>query len=219
MLSPPKYPSTPHWIESLSVHRDDMYHDDCEYFVGKRVIISEKIDGGNTCLFNGNTYARSVQLPSNDGWFAMVKKHHAWKTYGNDFMCYYGEDIYGIHSIEYDPIEECNTFMLFSMFDITDPDDIVICSWDDITNNGMEFPVVPIVFDGIFECVEDITKFFMNNISGSSVLGPVKEGFVMRVADSFHLDDFAFNVAKFVRKNHVQTDSHWRRNWKSCRTK
>jgi hypothetical protein len=32
---------------------------------------------------------------------------------------------------------------------------------------------------------------------------------VVRKGHSFHYDDFADNVAKFVRKDHVQTNKHW----------
>lgn len=75
-MQPIKYPSTPHWPWSQKVHRDDTYHKNPEFFVNKKVVMTEKIDGGNTLLFNGDVYARSVLTPANDGWFAMVKKHH-----------------------------------------------------------------------------------------------------------------------------------------------
>ena len=39
------------------------------------------------------------------------------------------------------------------------------------------------------------------------------EGFVVRNEDSFAYEDFSKNVAKYVRKNHVQTDEHWTKNW------
>lgn len=35
----------------------------------------------------------------------------------------------------------------------------------------------------------------------------------------FHNDDFAENVMKWVRKDHVQTDEHWTRNWKKAKIK
>jgi hypothetical protein len=42
-------------------------------------------------------------------------------------------------------------------------------------------------------------------------LDPEKdEGFVVRNADRFHYDQFNYNVVKYVRKGHVQTDKHWR---------
>ena len=37
-----------------------------------------------------------------------------------------------------------------------------------------------------------------------------QEGYVIRLKDSFHYDEFGTSVAKFVRANHVQTDQHWR---------
>jgi len=35
------------------------------------------------------------------------------------------------------------------------------------------------------------------------------EGYVIRTADSFPYDEFGTHIAKYVRKNHVQTDEHW----------
>ena len=45
----------------------------------------------------------------------------------------------------------------------------------------------------------------------------VVEGVVVRSAGLFHSDDFSKNVMKFVRKDHVQTDTHWQRNWKKAK--
>jgi hypothetical protein len=39
--------------------------------------------------------------------------------------------------------------------------------------------------------------------------GQEVEGFVMKNIDRFHYDDFGNNIAKYVRKGHVQTDEHW----------
>lgn len=37
-----------------------------------------------------------------------------------------------------------------------------------------------------------------------------EEGIVVRNVESFEYNDFSKNVAKCVRKNHVQTDIHWK---------
>ena len=73
--------------------------------MGERVVVTEKLDGGNTLLHAGKVYARSVLVPSEGPWMAMVKKHHAWKVNEPDVWIY-GEDIYGVHSIEYGPVRE-----------------------------------------------------------------------------------------------------------------
>ena len=80
MNTPMKYPRTQHWPWSMTIHSDDSTLLHPYLFVGKQVIVTEKIDGSNTCLMNGEVYARSVSAPSHNGWFAMVRKHHGWKT-------------------------------------------------------------------------------------------------------------------------------------------
>lgn len=219
---PPKYPSTPHWPWSEKVHRDDSYHSDPEWFVGPEVIVTEKLDGGNTCLCNGEVYARSIQAPSNDGWMAMVKKHHTWKTERED-LCFYGEDLYGIHSIEYDALKEDETFRLFaSRFfnpETEDNEKSWFSDWDLVEKHAKALNVktVPVLFRGKFGSVKEITEFFKDNLASPSKLGPDCEGFVMRRPISFDSRDFAKNVCKYVRADHVQTDEHWRRNWQKCK--
>ena len=36
-----------------------------------------------------------------------------------------------------------------------------------------------------------------------------QEGYVIRTVSGFAYEDFNKHVAKYVRKNHVQTDQHW----------
>ena len=105
MLLDAKYPRTPYWPWSPSIGRNDVVHPDPNRFVGEPVVVTEKLDGGNTLLHAGKVYARSVAAPSEGKWMAMVKKHHAWKVH-EPGVHLYGEDIYGVHSIEYEPVPE-----------------------------------------------------------------------------------------------------------------
>ena len=189
---------------------------DPSVFVGVPVVVTEKIDGGNTCLWNGEVFARSVDTPATEGWFAMVKKHHGWKTNDEQFRNWaiYGEDIYGIHSIEYAPVQEARTYMLFGIR----ANDLFF-SWRTVeyASGLLDIPTVPVVFRGEFENEDDITRFFRKERKKPSALGGEREGFVMRVAGGFGANKFAEKVCKYVRANHVQTSEHWRRNWKPCR--
>lgn len=192
--------------------------------MGKEVIITEKIDGGCTCLYRGEVYARSTGQPSHAGWMAMVRKHHAHRTIPYDSIAFYGEDIYGVHSIEYDPVDEAETFRLFATRHICRLPVVgedLIQDWDTTVWLGEQIGVlpVPVLFKGVFHRVEDITAWFQDNLSLPSALGGNREGFVMRVTDSFPASKFGQNVAKFVRPNHVQTDQHWSRNWQPCKLK
>lgn len=219
-VNPPKYPRTLHWPWSQTVHKDDKYHQDPELFLGKEMVITEKLDGGNTCLWNGEVYARSTGEPSHHGWMAMVRKHHAWKTFAtprlSDSLKFYGEDMFGIHSIEYAALKEDETFRLFA---VRDGDRFV--SWEEIEEyaDALNVRPVPTVFRGKFDRIEDITKFFETEISKESALGGEREGFVIRYADSFDAKDFGKCVSKYVRANHVQTDEHWTKNWQQCKLK
>ena len=64
---------------------------------------------------------------------------------------------------------------------------------------------------------ESATNPMAAEMENGSRLGGECEGFVFRNAGNFHVDDFAKNVLKYVRKNHVKTDEHWTRNWKRAK--
>ena len=59
---------------------------------------------------------------------------------------------------------------------------------------------MPILYQGIFDL--DFIKNFKIDIEK-------QEGWVMRIVDSFHYDDFNNFVVKWVRESHVQTNKHW----------
>lgn len=215
-MSPPKYPHTPHWPVSLSIHRDDHIHPDPEYFVKKWCVITEKLDGGNTKLFNGEVYARSVMTPATQGWFAMVKKHHAYKSKFYKDYVFIGEDIYGVHSIKYNAVRPEDTFYLIRILDLYDNTWLAFGECQQIADE-LDIRMVPWVEMGHYDSVDEITSHFKQMMQTRSALGGEKEGLVLSVADSFREETNTFmNVAKYVRKNHVQTDEHWTRNWKPC---
>src|SRR5690242_12233825 len=69
----PSYPSTPHWPASLSVHRLDRYHGRPEFFLGRDVVITEKLDGGSATICKSEVYARSSFAPTHQPWFSYMK--------------------------------------------------------------------------------------------------------------------------------------------------
>ena len=194
-----KYPKTPYWPWSPAIGREDGVHADPQRFVGEPVVATEKLDGGNTLLHAGKVYGRSVSVPSSDKWMAMVKKHHAWKVREPDVYLY-GEDIYGAHSIEYDPVPERETFEEL-----------------DVYAKPREIPVVPVLFRGSFQSVAEIGDFVERAHGESSALGGAREGVVLRLARGFPALEFPSNVCKSVRAGHVQSDEHWSRDWRPCR--
>ena len=209
-----KYPRTPYWPFSPSIGREDGVHPDPGRFVGETVVVTEKLDGGNTLLHAGKVYARSMSVPSEGRWMAMVKKHHAWKVNEPDVYLY-GEDIYGVHSIEYGPVPEQATYYAFALRE----GHRAFASFSELEAyaNGKQIPVVPVLFRGSFQSVSEIRTFVEGAHAEPSALGGKREGVVLRVARGFPALEFSNNVCKSVRPGHVQTDKHWSRNWRPCK--
>ena len=209
-----KYPRTPYWPWSPAIGRGDDVHPNPGRFVGESVVVTEKLDGGNTLIHAGKVYARSVSAPSTGKWMAMVKKHHAWRVQEPDLYLY-GENIYGMHSIAYGPVAEQETFYAFALRN----GDGVFAGFAELESyaNRHEIPVVPVLFRGCFRSVAEI-RAFMNHAHGQpSVLGGEREGLVLRLAGGFSTAEFQDTTCKSVRFGHVQTDEHWTRKWRPCR--
>ena len=209
-----KYPRTPYWPWSPTIGRDEGVHPDPRRFVGEPVVVTEKLDGGNTLLHAGKVYARSVSTPSDAKWMAMVKKHHAWKVTEPDVYLY-SEDIYGVHSIVYEPVREHRTFHAFALRD--GKGDFASFAEVEAYATQRAIPVVPVLFKGCFQSISEIRAFVDLAHGESSALGGEREGVVLRLARGFPASEFQCNVCKSVRVDHVQSDEHWTRNWRPCR--
>lgn len=193
-----KYPRTHHVPWSLGINDDDHIIDSMEQFNNKRVIITEKMDGENTTMYSDHIHARSVDSRnhSSRNW---VKNF--WSRIAHDIpdkwrIC--GENLYAKHSIHYQNLS--SYFLGFSIWD----ENNTCLNWDDTLEWFEMFGIipVPIIYDGIYD--ESYIKKIWNDDSWGN-----HEGYVIRIADSFSFRDFKKCVAKFVRKNHIQTVQHW----------
>ncbi|MNJ76481.1 hypothetical protein D3C77_737690 [compost metagenome] len=68
----------------------------------------------------------------------------------------------------------------------------------------LHLATVPVLYRGIWS--EEAAKACYTK---HSLCGGEQEGYVVRLAAAFAYGDFKRSAAKFVRKNHVQTDEHW----------
>lgn len=192
-----KYPSTVHlpWAERVTT--DDKIIESVDGFCGQRVIVTEKMDGENTSMYHNKIHARSldsVNHPSRN-W---VKNF--WGGIRHNIphdirIC--GENCFAKHSIHYTNLS--SYFLGFNAWR-----ENTCLAWDETLElfNIIGITPVPILYDGLFD--ED-------KIRNISLDMNRQEGYVMRVADEFFIDDFEKCVAKFVREGHVQTDKHWMR--------
>ena len=194
---PRKYPRTFHHPLSEGVSNDDKQLASDGHLLGKRVIITEKMDGENTTLYPHYIHARSLDSahhPSRD-W---VKQFHASIKHNiPPGMRVCGENLYAKHSIGYHSLD--SFFLAFSVWDGD-----TCLSWDDtILYLGLlDIRSVPVLYDGVY--ARDIFEKLVSRLDTQK-----QEGLVARVSDSFDMKDFKWNVCKWVRKGHVQTDKHW----------
>lgn len=192
-----KYPSTHYLPWSRSVEKGDKRISDMSNFEGKRVIMSEKMDGENTTMYKSKIHARSldsVNHPSRN-W---VKNF--WATFQYNIphdirIC--GENCYAKHSIYYTNLT--SYFYGFSAWR-----ENVCLSWDETLAIFSDLGIVPVnvLYDGIYD---------NDFIEGYEFDERKMEGYVVRLADAFPLSEFENSLGKCVRKGHVQTDEHWMR--------
>jgi hypothetical protein len=194
-----KYPRTPHLPWSLGFTDDDINLKDVEHFINKHVIVTEKLDGENTTLTFDYTHARSLDSNNHPSRNWVKNFWSQIKSEIPNGMRIHGENMYAKHSIKY---SELPTY--FIVFGISEGS--VFLSWKDTVEwcELLGLTIAPVLYNGVFD-EEQIKKLF----SGKSQMGGDQEGYVIRTADSFLIKDFQRNVAKFVRKNHVQADAHW----------
>lgn len=111
------------------------------------------------------------------------------------------ENMYAKHSIRYENLESY-------LYGLSVIEGNTVWSWTDCMDmfNKLGVPSAPILWRGI--AIEQSLMELAESIDPKT-----QEGYVVRTAASFSVDDFSKNVAKYVRQNHVQTDEHWTRNW------
>jgi hypothetical protein len=198
-----KYPRTFHLPWSPGATGDDRVMDDPgSAFGGVDVVLTEKLDGENTTFYRDYLHARSLEYAAHPSRDRVVSLHaqlahdipEGWR------IC--GENLYAVHSIEYDALP--SHFLVFSVWNEKNE----CLSWDDtvLWANLLGLGTVPVLARGAWD--EDRVRSFDG--LDRSRYGRDREGYVIRVAGSFHYRAFRRSVAKYVRKDHVQTDDHWK---------
>lgn len=198
-LNKVKYPRTMHLLDSPNLANDDRRIATLRYLEeAKEVVVTEKMDGECTTMMRDSFYAR-----------ALDSRHHTsrdwakalWGSMHNDIpdgwrIC--GENVYARHSITYTGLP--SYFLGFGIW--TERNERL--SWDDCTEwfNLLGVTMVPVLYRGKFDsglagriCAEHDYDGF--------------EGVVISVTDSYKMREHKTHCAKWVRKGHVQTDTHW----------
>ena len=213
-----KYPRTYHVPFSPGTTSDDriLHGDWFANYKGKEIVVTEKLDGENTAMNLIDVFARSHGAPTRSPW-----SRNLWdpadglywkiKPYIGENETLYGENLYGEHSIHY---ENINSY--WHLFGINDGERWY--GWNEVKDFAEIIGVqhVPELWVGFVNDEDEFKKLIENFTSMPSVYGDTREGVVVRLTDSFPIDEFPNCVCKWVRPHHVQTDTHWTRNWKKA---
>ncbi|MFN8671452.1 MAG: RNA ligase family protein [Candidatus Sericytochromatia bacterium] len=206
-----KYGRTYHFPFSEGATNDDKIQKNWHRILDNDIVMTEKLDGENTCLKNSGIYARSHAAPTKNPW--SVNMLPIWNRIKDSLgdLNIFGENLYGVHSIEYKNLKD-----FFYVFAIRENDKWL--SWEEVKfyAEALDLLVVPEIKIGKFT-EKLIKKEIADNLLLGSRLNGECEGFVFRNINSFSVTDFSTNVLKYVRKNHIKTDEHWTKNWKKAR--
>lgn len=194
-----KYPRTYHlpWSHGTS---DDKILKDESVFDGYEVVVTLKMDGENTSMYDDYIHARSLDLSKHES-RTLIKQLHARIKYelaDNWRIC--GENMYAVHSIQYDDLP--SVFLMFSFWI-----DQVCQSWDDTVMYAemLGLETVPVIYRGKYDqkSIVDAFKPYEKD----------HEGYVVRISDEFPYMAFKESVAKYVRPEFKEmvdnSEGHW----------
>lgn len=192
-----KYPRTPHLSWSLGFTDDDIIDSEIK-FNNKNIVVTEKLDGENTTLYKDYYHARSIDSKYHESraWIKAFQSQLSNDIPENWRFC--GEYMFAKHSIKYNDLK--SYFYLFSVWN----EENECLSWDETVEiaNILDIPTPNVLYIGEYN--EKIIKEIKLNFE-------TQEGYVVRNTERFKYEDFKYNISKFVRKNHVQTNKHWMR--------
>ncbi|GLW71196.1 hypothetical protein Kpho02_34950 [Kitasatospora phosalacinea] len=190
------YPRTPHLPWSPGAAADDLRNRDASGLAGTEVVVTEKLDGENTTLYPDGLHARSpdsAHHPSRawvKGLQGRIGPHipPGWR------IC--GENLYARHSLAYTDLD--SWFHGFSVW--TDRDRCL--DWDATVRflRRLGVPTPRVLWRG---------RYDERAIRAIELDPDRQEGYVVRTVAGFDRAEFGRRVAKWVRPQHVRTDTHW----------
>lgn len=194
-----KYPRTRHLPWSSSITNDDRILDNLMQFNQQMIVVTEKMDGENTSLYNDyHFHARSIDSGYHESRSHAKSIHAAFAHIIPENWRVCCENVFAKHSIHYKDLKN----YLYGIC-IWNEQDICL-SWDKTEEwfDTFDLPTVPVLYTGMFDidAIREIEE---------SMDFEKQEGYVVRLYSAFTAVEFSTCVGKYVREGHVQTDEHW----------
>lgn len=198
----PKYPRTFHLPWSETIHADDKQIKDVSFLLNRDLTITTKMDGSNVGISFHSLSTRSGEATDHPSYGLLKQRYNTIKYDIPEDMVFYGEWLYAKHSIEYDNLDDY--LMVFAVLNGN-----TWMSYKDVVDYSsmLGLSTVPLLVSGYSAGSEAELQEYTTNLA-RKVIAQGQEGIVLRYSGSF--TDFSKSTAKYVRKNHVQTDTHWK---------
>ena len=202
-----KYPHSWHLPYSEKPTKGDTKHDRDDHFTNKQVVVSIKMDGENTTIYNDSIHARSLdsKVDSEDRrWIDTLRKSKVEGNIPDDYrIC--GENLFYRHTCIYDDLDS-----MFYVFSIWDGDKCL--SWDETKMwcGILGLNHVPIIYEGIYD-IDIIGEKYKEYVKNNKSV----EGYVVRIIDEFNISNFSNSLSKFVAKSFIIPSNHWRHSAKT----
>lgn len=192
-----KYPKTAHFSFSPGLQNDDRLLPNAKGLEGEEIIAAIKFDGENATLTQDYTHARSMDSANHPSrnWLKALHGSIAHDIPPGLRIC--GENLYAQHSLAYDKLP--SFFLVFNMWKNGKR-----LSWDTTKEYAelLGLHTVPVLYRGPWneKKIQEICE----------TLDPQKyEGIVVSITREISAGEWKRTSAKFVRKNHVQSDKLW----------
>lgn len=209
MIESPKYPRTPHLPFSPGGTSDDRRIASAEKFLFTDLVLTEKMDGSNVCLETRACFARTHAVkPGHESFSAFKALHATVQSLIPEGTQVFGEWLYAKHSIAYDALP--SYLMVFGVRDLVTKQ---WASWRAVEwwAEKLGVSTTPVLAKENWLNREwKIRELVESHVRLPSRCGGLREGAVLRSAGPFADDAFETSVAKWVRAEHVQTDTHWK---------
>jgi len=205
-----KYPHTPYLEFSPSADEKDI--SDSGYFtlsdfVGKPLVVTVKLDGSNMLMTSEKIAARNGYDAPHASFDMAKAMHPTLAPRIPPHIQIFGEWLYARHSIHY--VDDLALNSLFYVFAVYDQKNELWLSWHEVKEYArlIGAPTVP----AVGELTADNVYHLQSQLEalGSDTVAQGHEGIVVRSIYPYVWGHFAHNVAKYVRANHVATDTHW----------
>lgn len=194
-----KYPRTMHCVWSEKLGKDDRRLKSMSNYEGKEIVVTLKMDGENTTMYNDHIHARSLDSGTHPSrsWVKGLWSRVGYNIPDGWRVC--GENMYAVHTIEYHNLE--SYFFVFSIWNEKNE----CLSWDDTLEwcELLGLPTVPVLYRGVYD------EKLLRELHKPEIDGNKSEGYVIRLTSEYGYGEFKKSVCKFVANDFVIKHGHW----------